>query len=155
MVLLSCLISSTNYTAILSSSAPLESLNISRCTGMRGMHKKHGAHGQSHSEPMQSLRSLDVTGCDIQDDALDSILQRCPNLRVLHSAEMKAITVRFVTQESVPRLCTNIEEWNLSMCKSVNDVFLKAITTGCPKLRVLNLSGCNHVRSSSSFVSQM
>lgn len=95
---------------------------------------------------MTSLRSLDVSGCDIHDDALDMLLRRCPNLRILNSAEMKSLSYRFAQHEAAATLFSNLEEWNLSMCKMVNDAFLGAITHGCPKLRILNLATCTQVR---------
>ena len=92
---------------------------------------------------MTTLRSLDVSGSDLTEDSFHVILRRAPNLRVLNSAAMKQVTARFV--QNIEGLLPNIEEWNLSGCKIVNDSFLKALT-GSPKLRVLNLSFCSTVR---------
>eukprot|EP01034_Spumella_vulgaris_P022496 gene22496-28624_t len=88
------------------------------------------------------LRSLEITGSKtLTDEALGRVLAACGGaLKHLNVERCPALS-----NESLVRLgaCTQLEALNLSCSPLLNDDCLHYIVSGCPVLRLLDISGCH------------
>lgn len=95
---------------------------------------------------LPSLTSLDLSGCNIQDQGVaalgnnskfrDITLAECPNITDLGLQKMC-------------QRCRQLENLNVSHCEGLTDNAIKNLAFCCRLLRTLNLAGCNKLTDSS------
>ncbi|XP_045892775.1 dynein regulatory complex subunit 6 isoform X3 [Micropterus dolomieu] len=85
-----------------------------------------------------SICSLDLSGCNIQDQGLAALQGNC----------LKKITLAecvYVTDIGIEKLCknvTNLEHVDVSHCVALSDPAIRAISFNCRGLLTLRMSGC-------------
>eukprot|EP00118_Oscarella_pearsei_P012154 m.86967 g.86967 ORF g.86967 m.86967 type:complete len:805 (+) comp36521_c0_seq1:152-2566(+) len=92
---------------------------------------------------LPSLISLDLTGCNIGDQALAALGQNSLNLKDLNISECVQITdmglQKFCTN------CQNLESLDISNCYNLTDGAIQTVAFCCRMLRILRLAGCHQL----------
>lgn len=73
----------------------------------------------------------------------------CPNLQAILLGGAYKITDQALVQ-MVSRVATKLHVISLAGCDKISSVAVTAIAQSCPNLRVLNLSDCTNVRTTTS-----
>ncbi|KAL9960679.1 hypothetical protein ACROYT_G034165 [Oculina patagonica] len=95
---------------------------------------------------LPSLTSLDLSGCNIQDQGV-AALGNNPRFRDITLAECPNITD--LGLQKMCQQCRQLENFNVSHCKGLTDNAIKNLAFCCRLLRTLNLAGCNKLTDSS------
>ncbi|KPJ05360.1 S-phase kinase-associated protein 2 [Papilio xuthus] len=85
------------------------------------------------------IQYLDLSMCSVDQQTLDSLLERCSSLRKLslESVQLNNSTCTIIGK------CKNLETLNLTMSKGITSEGLQEILKGCVSLLSLNISWCN------------
>lgn len=94
-----------------------------------------------------SLASLDISGCNIQDDGIKGLCSN-PQFRYLMLAELPEIT-DYGLQKMSSNL-SQLDTLDLSDCEQVSDEGIEQVTFHCRMLRILYLANCNKVTDAST-----
>lgn len=95
---------------------------------------------------LPSLISLDISGCNIQDQGVSSLG---------NSSRLKDITLsecRILTDLGIQKMCQQcrfLENLDLCYCVNITDYAIKNLAFCCRLLRTLNLAGCKKLTDSS------
>lgn len=95
---------------------------------------------------LPSLMSLDLSGCNIQDQGV-AALGNNPRFRDITLAECPNITD--LGLQKMCQQCRQLENFDVSHCKGLTDNAIKNLAFCCRLLRTLNLAGCNKLTDSS------
>lgn len=76
----------------------------------------------------------------LQDDAVELISNKCPELKELDLSKSFRLTDRSLY--ALAQGCPNLVKLNISGCSGFSDSALGYLTGCCRKLKVLNLCGC-------------
>lgn len=95
---------------------------------------------------LPSLMSLDLSGCNIQDQGV-AALGNNPRFRDITLAECPNITD--LGLQKMCQQCRQLENFNVSRCRGLTDNAIKNLAFCCRLLRTLNLAGCNKLTDSS------
>lgn len=95
---------------------------------------------------LPSLVSLDLSGCNIQDQGV-AALGNNPKFRDISLAECPNITD--LGLQKMCQQCRQLENFDVSRCKGLTDNAIKNLAFCCRLLRTLNLAGCSKLTDSS------
>ncbi|KAE9033003.1 hypothetical protein PR003_g8892 [Phytophthora rubi] len=118
----------------------LRSLSFARCPKAQGADFYNVTQKKS-SMLVCELTALDLSGCAGLDDRGVAELVAV-NRHSLHSLNLGALqTLGSATFAAIAK-CSALESLNLSLCRTLQNDDLAAITTGCTQLSTLLLQGC-------------
>lgn len=91
------------------------------------------------------LAHLNIASCDVTDLSLEHISQGCKNLKHINISSCNNITP--VGIGILAESCTNLVSFISLACadSTINDISLQALSSGCKKLKMINLNGCKAV----------
>ncbi|CAG0919100.1 unnamed protein product [Notodromas monacha] len=90
------------------------------------------------------LKQLKLTGCRrVQDPAVQTIAQNCPNIEELDLNMCKEITD--ATCAALGQLCPKLKKVDLGSCELLTDLGLKFLAEGCQQLKYINISWCDRI----------
>ncbi|XP_029212767.2 dynein regulatory complex subunit 6-like [Acropora millepora] len=95
---------------------------------------------------LPSLVSLDLSGCNIQDQGV-AALGNNPKFRDISLAECPNITD--LGLQKMCQQCRQLENFDVSRCKGLTDNAIKNLAFCCRLLRTLKLAGCSKLTDSS------
>jgi len=91
------------------------------------------------------LAHLNIASCDVTDKSLEAIGEGCKNLRHINISNCNKIRPAGI--ESLAKNCTNLLSFISLACgeSTINDESLKALSSNCHKLKMINLNGCSAI----------
>ena len=117
---------------ILFKCSALEHLDLSHCTQMHFIGIVISADTTyGFGEPTMkqyvscNLKSLNLTGCPINDDALDWIASGCPDLKLINMSALPRVTSSII--QALTLACLTLRDINFRGCKSVDSTAVHLI----------------------------
>ncbi|KAL8638401.1 MAG: hypothetical protein Q9228_004446 [Teloschistes exilis] len=137
-------ITNESITALLSRGRQLRELRVAHCSSITNSAflelPKHLA--------FESLRILDLTACfQLQDEAVEKIIETSPRLRNLVLAKCKDITDRSVL--AITRLGKNLHYIHLGHCAQITDAAVIQLVRMCNRIRYIDLACCHRLTDQS------
>ncbi|XP_047448318.1 uncharacterized protein LOC125012415 [Mugil cephalus] len=87
---------------------------------------------------LKRLISLNLTGLQLDDSTVDSLLHNCVELQSLTFSSCPGVTD--LTLHSISKYTPGIRSLNVSGCKAVTDAGVQSIALGCRRVQQLDLS---------------
>ena len=137
-------ITNTSVTCLLSTLRNLRELRLAHCTEI-----DDNAFLQLPSDiRFDALRILDLTACEnVNDAAIEKVINSAPKLRNLVLAKCKYITDRAV--HAICKLGKNIHYVHLGHCSNITDNAVIQLVKSCNRIRYIDLACCNRLTDES------
>lgn len=91
------------------------------------------------------LTHLNIASCDVSDESLLAVGQGCKQLKHINISNCNKIRPQGI--ECLARNCPNLLTFISVACReaTINDDSLRRLTSGCKKLKMINLNGCSAI----------
>jgi len=115
--------------ALASSCTELESLRLRACK--RIATPEAAASLTQVAKNCKNLQSLDLRCANLEDKALISLLNECPNLRVLDCGSTGFSSITDQVLFAIEKNCRNLEALHLMCARSISNAGVEAVARGC------------------------
>lgn len=137
-------ITDVSITALLSKGRQLRELRVGQCSNITS----HAFLELPNNLTFDALRILDLTACaQVQDAAVEKIIETAPRLRTLVLAKCKEITDRSVL--AITKLGKNLHYIHLGHCAQITDAAVIQLVKQCNRIRYIDLACCQRLTDSS------
>ena len=138
------LVSDRSITDLLAFGKQLRELRVNHCS----LITNHAFLELPKNSTFESLRILDLTNCvQLQDEAIEKIIDSSPRLRNLVLAKCREITDRSVL--AITKLGKNLHYIHLGHCGNITDEAVIQLVKLCNRIRYIDLACCARLTDAS------
>lgn len=86
------------------------------------------------------MKKIGLGGFPLNDSVIQQMAKNSPNLTHIGIGGIKLLTSESIL--AIARYCTNLEDLNAHQLPNIDASSVQVLIQSCPKLKVLDLTGC-------------